>query len=275
MARAGRQLRMGLQTLLGLKRQGFFLPYRYADSVRRPGPYPAFEELFKAAEPAFAEVLGEIGARADALKAIDGPAPEPRWRQDWFPRADGAAAYAMIAARAPGKVVEVGSGHSTRFMARAVKDNGLATRISCIDPEPRAALIGLDIELDMSTLAERHMPLFEALGPGDVAFFDSSHLLMPGTDVDMIFNRIFPILAPGVVIHVHDILLPDPYPARWEWRGYAEQNGIGGWLLGGAMRPIFASHYAVTRMGAAEAPGLKDIPLPEGAIESSLWLERT
>ena len=37
MAKPWRRLRLGLQTVLGLKRQGFFIPYRYATSVAPPG----------------------------------------------------------------------------------------------------------------------------------------------------------------------------------------------------------------------------------------------
>ena len=50
----------------------------------------------------------------------------------------------------PARIVEVGSGHSTRFMARAVRDGGLATAITAIDPAPRA-----DIEGTGATLIRR------------------------------------------------------------------------------------------------------------------------
>ena len=107
-----------------------------------------------------------------------------------------------------------------------------------------------------------------------MAFFDSSHILWPGTDVDMMLNRILPVLAAGVLVHIHDILLPDPYPPEWDWRGYTEQNGLAGWILGGGYEAVFASHYALTRMGAAARPGLARLALPEGAFETSLWLRR-
>lgn len=266
--------KMAERTLAGEATEGFFIPYRYAEGVKAPGPYPAMETLFAAAEPAFREVLAEIEARAPALLALDGPAPRPRWGQSWFPRADGAAAFAITASRRPGRIVEVGSGHSTRFMAEAVKAEGLGTQITCIDPKPRAALEGLSVDWRGELLSDAHLPLFESLGEDDIAFFDSSHVLAPGTDVDMILNRVIPALKPGVLIHIHDILFPDPYPAEWEWRGYAEQNGLGPWLLSGGLRPLFSSHYAVTRMGAA-ATALKGLALVEGAVETSLWAVKT
>lgn len=261
---------MARRTLDGEAREGFFIPYRYAESVAPPGPYPAFERLFAAHEPAMRGVLAEIDAWTDALAAFAGPAPRPRWDQDWFPRADGAAAFALVAARAPRRIVEVGSGHSTRFMAAAA---GPGTAITCIDPAPRAAFHDLSVDWRAEVLGEAHLPLFEALTPGDVAFFDSSHILVPGCDVDMILNRILPSLRPGVLVHIHDILLPDPYPEDWAWRGYAEQNGLGGWLLAGGLRPVWSSRYAVTRMGVARAGALARLPLDPGAIETSLWTE--
>ncbi|MEM9146877.1 MAG: class I SAM-dependent methyltransferase, partial [Pseudomonadota bacterium] len=114
---------------------------------------------------------------------------------------------------------------------------------------------------------------FQALEPGDIAFFDGSHLLWEGTDCDLVLNRILPALAPGVLVHIHDVTLPDPYPQSWGWRGYTEQLGLAGWLMGGC-RLRFASWYAVSRMGAAARPGLAALALPEGALETSLWLER-
>ena len=148
---SARRLRFGLATVLGLAKRGFFIPYRYADTLPPPGarpPYRAIEALFDAHRAAFVTLIDGLGGYADAFAAIgpDDP-PAPRWNQDWFPRLDAAVAYALVRRGAPARIVEVGSGHSTRFMARAVADGGLATRITAIDPAPRAALDGLDVEI--------------------------------------------------------------------------------------------------------------------------------
>lgn len=270
---ARRRLAMGLATLTGRPR-GFFSPYRHAASVPRPEGYPEIERIFAAARPRIASVLDTIDNHADRLAAFDGPPAEPRWTQNWFPRMDGAAAYAMVRMHRPERIVEVGSGHSTRMLARAAADAGGAD-ITCIDPAPRADIDSLPVTLCRRVLSGADIPRFADLRAGDIAVFDSSHLLWPGSDVDMMVNRIFPLLAPGVLVHVHDVFLPDPYPVAWTWRGYTEQLGLGGWLAGGAMRIAFASRYAVTRMDAAARPGVAALPLPEGAPETSLWLERT
>ena len=92
-------------------------------------------------------VLGLIEEHGNALLAIGTePPPAPRWNQDWFPRLDAAAAYAIVRTLEPRRIVEVGSGHSTRFLARAVADGGLDTRITAIDPQPRATIEKLPVE---------------------------------------------------------------------------------------------------------------------------------
>jgi hypothetical protein len=267
-----RRLRMGLLTVTGLGRQGFFAPYRYAGQVEPPAGYPELEAVFAAAR--LGETLERIEAAIGPIAEVNGPPPAPRWGQSWFPRLDAAAAYALVLAARPARIVEVGSGHSTRFLARAVGDSGAGTRIVCIDPAPRADLRGLAIERRCEVLGPGHLPLFAGLGAGDMAFFDSSHLLWPGTDVDLMLNRILPALGPGVLVHIHDVFLPDPYPPGWAWRGYTEQLGLAGYLTSPGWEVVWASHYAVTRLRAAERASIGALPLARGARESSLWLRR-
>ncbi len=268
---------MGLATVLDLKAQGFFIPHRYADAVSPPATYSAAEALLNSARGNFAKVIGRIDAQAKALAAIqaDGQAPDPRWNQDWFPRLDAAAAYALVGQYRPKTIVEIGSGHSTRFMCRAAADAGLAARILCIDPEPRADLKGLKVEWRRETVQQTPPALFSGLGADDMLFVDSSHILMPGTDVDHVLNRILPALKAGVLVHLHDIFLPDRYPEEWDWRGFNEQLGVLALLQGGGWAPVFSSRYATTRMAREIAnSAIARLPLPEGAFESSLWLRK-
>ena len=274
---AARRLWLGLSTLFG-RRRGFFIPYRYAQHVPAPGgrsTYRAVEQLFAASAEKFAAELRAIDELADALLVIGGqPAPAPRWDQDWFPRLDAAMAYALVRRHRPARLVEVGSGHSTRFLARAVEDGGLATEILAIDPAPRAALRGLRVEWLAQTVPACGLEPFRRLAPGDVLFVDSSHILMPGTDVDFLLNDILPILPAGVLLHLHDIFLPDDYPASWGWRGYNEQSGVAA-LLDGRWELLFASRYAVTRMpDRLRDSVIAQLPLLPGALETSLWLRR-
>ncbi len=274
-----RRLWLGLLTLCGLSRRGFFIPNSSARSVTPAGaraPYPAAEARLAGRAAACRQVLAwadELGA--DLARIGTEPAPAPRWTQGWFPRLDGAVAYTLVRRLRPRRIVEVGAGHSTRFLAAAARDGGLEARLTAIDPAPRASLAGLPVELLRRPVQQVDPGVFAALGAGDVLAIDSSHVLMPGSDVDVLLNRVLPALPAGVLVHVHDIFLPDDYPAAWDWRGYNEQLGVLPLLLGAGWEVVFASHYAASRLAAAvEASVVGRLPRPDGALESSLWLER-
>jgi predicted O-methyltransferase YrrM len=224
-------------------------------------------------EPFFA-VLDCIESYAADLETMGADAPPaPRWDQDWFPRLDAAAAYALVRSEPPRRIIEVGSGHSTRFLARAVADGRLATRITAIDPEPRASIRGLQIEFLEKRVQEVPENVFRELQPRDILFIDSSHQSKPGSDVDLLFNRIIPLLPSGSRVHVHDIFLPDEYPEQWAWRRYNEQDFIKNLLPRYAVE--FSSHWVASRRPDLLQRGvLGRLPLVAGALESSLWLRK-
>ncbi len=280
-----RTLALGLPTLLGLAPRGFFIPHRYAAEAAQPaarGPYREIEHIFAARGAEFREVIAGLDKLAPAYQAIaaaetTGGGPRaPRFGQGWFPRLDAAVAYAMVRWLQPKRIVEVGAGHSTRFLARAAVDGQLDLRITTIDPEPRAALYELDFEFVRQPVQRANRALFAALAPGDMLFVDSSHVCMPGTDVDVILNRIWPALPKGAIVHFHDVFLPDDYPADWAWRGYNEQLAIAPLIASGAAELLFASHYTATRMADALAETIvARLPAFPGALDASLWVRKT
>ena len=208
----------------------------------RRAPIPRSRRISPRAWHGVRVVLAAIEGQRERLERLRGPAPAPRFDQDWFPTLDAAAAYAMVGRARPARIVEVGSGHSTRFLARAIADAGLAAELVSIDPAPRAPLRGLPVRW-IASVVQRRPRRFGGLQAGDVLFIDSSHILMPGTDVDWLLNRVLPGLAVGVLVHFHDIFLPDPYPAAWAWRGYNEQQALAPLLQG---RPTRACSPATT-----------------------------
>ncbi len=271
-----RRWMMGLSTILGLKTRGFFLPYRYADTVQ-PLPYPGLEGLFRDAEPVFEDALGEIRALAEDVRALPSGPCGTRFDQAWFPGLDALAAYMLVRHHRPRRIVEVGSGHSTRFMAAGIRDGKLEASLTCIDPAPRATLEHLlehhSVTWRSSVLQMAPTADIDALSAGDMLFIDSSHLLMPGTDVDYLIGHLLARLQPGVFLHIHDIFLPDPYPASWAWRGYNEQSAVAALLQGEGYELVFASHYIRTRL----APMLTGSPFDEARVkeadhQGSLWL---
>lgn len=269
MTRALRRFGLGLATLVGTPR-GWFIPHRYAGNAVPPPSYPALEPSFAAAD--MRALLHDADGYAADFARFGGTPPAPRFEQDWFPRLDAVIAYTLVRRLAPARIVEIGSGHSTRVLARAIADGGLSTQLTAIDPAPRADLAGLAIDIIRAPI---QLAPPTSLSAGDFLFIDSSHVLMPGSDVDLLFNQLMPRLPSGVRVHVHDVFLPDAYPESWRWRGYNEQNALIGMLAGGAWRILWASRYVATRKPEwVSGSFVAKLPLPAGAFETSLWLER-
>ena len=266
-----RRLGFGLATVSGIAPRGFFIPYRYAAACR-PAGYPALRPLFEAAEPRMRAVMDAVAALGDDLDRLAARGPA-RFDQDWFPRLDAAAAYAIVRNRRPRRIVEIGSGHSTRFLSLAARDGGLSTEIVCIDPAPRAGIAALGVRPIPKLLSDAPPDVFAALEAGDVLFVDSSHVAMPGTDVDRLVLDLLPRLPAGVLVHVHDVFLPEAYPPGWAWRGYNEQLLVGALIQGGAFDLVFASRYVATRRPEWLGPVVR-LPLRPEAYESSLWLAK-
>ena len=266
-----RRFALGLPTVLGLKPRGWFIPHRYAPLLPPPGaqpPYPAIERLFEEHADQFAAVLDAVDARAESLESC-----KAMFEQSWFPSLDAAVAYALVRERKPRHIIEVGSGHSTRLLSKAVGGVG---EILAIDPAPRADIAGLPgVRVKSSTLQAAPDGVFDSLVQGDVLFIDSSHILMPGSDVDILLNRVLPRLPSGTLIHIHDIFLPFDYPSIWGWRAYNEQQGVVPLLTSGAFRPLFSSVWAERRMADRLAASvISRLPRPPDALPASLWLEK-
>jgi len=264
-----KNLLYGVLTLTGMSKRGFFSPYKYAGSVdAQPPAYQAWEAFFERHAGPFGAILDAVRADAPRLAAEIEGALKPN-----FGPLDAAAAFTLVGQSRPGRIIEVGCGASTHVMAAAVRAFDLPTRIHCIDPMPRRDIGDVDVTWTKDVLRIDHAAQFAELAPGDIAFFDSSHLLFQGSDVDIIYNRILPVLRKGVLVHVHDIFYPDPYPASWAPRGYTEQLGLSGWLLGGAFEPVFPCAFMGTRRPEATASALAGLP-HRVAMGGSIWMRR-
>jgi hypothetical protein len=57
--------------------------------------------------------------------------------------------------------------------------------------------------------------LFQQLQCGDFLFIDSTHIVRTGSDVCFELFEILPRLAPGVIVHFHDIFWPFEYSRDW------------------------------------------------------------
>jgi hypothetical protein len=131
----------------------------------------------------------------------------------------------------PKLFLEVGSGNSTKFAFKAVKDNKLETKIVSIDPHPREEIDIICDSIIRSPLEEVDLKIFDQLGENDILFIDNSHRVFMNSDVTTVFLDIIPKLKKGVIIQIHDIFLPYDYPDSWIERYYSEQYMLASYLL--------------------------------------------
>ena len=140
-----------------------------------------------------------------------------------FMAIDAQAYYCFIRHFRPRRIVEIGAGRSTQVAAAACLRNaeeqgGQAPRLTAIEPFPppflREGLPGLS-ELIVDKVQNIDLGVFTSLGAGDILFIDSTHALREGGDVQFEYCEILPRLAPGVLVHIHDISLPKPYPRTY------------------------------------------------------------
>ena len=195
-----------------------------------------------------------------------------------FDGTDALVLYCMLRHFRPRRVIEIGSGYSTRLAAQAARVNG-STDLVSIDPYPgeviRAGFAGLG-SLIPSRVEDVSLDLFTELEASDVLFIDSSHVVRIGGDVTYLFLEVLPRLRPGVVVHVHDIFLPSEYPRDWvtgELRFWTEQYLLQAFLaFNSAFRVVFANNYANTRYGTELRETFPNAPWWGGG---SFWMQRT
>lgn len=181
----------------------------FLNEVRPFCYHPKFEEI-----PLIATVPGELHRE-----------------NGWFTRGDARSAYGIVAALRPKRIIEIGSGNSTMFMRRAINDFSLETKIISVDPAPREEVDAICDTVIRKSVLDVDLELFRQLEPGDILFHDGSHLTFNGTDTVRLFLEIWPIVAPGVLFHVHDICLPLEYTSSFDNRGYSEQYMLATALL--------------------------------------------
>jgi predicted O-methyltransferase YrrM len=158
-----------------------------------------------------------------------------------FGEVDAQILYCILRECSPNRVIEIGSGHSTRLIAQALLKNAAEgpplASLTTIDPHASTTL-PTQIEGVSRVVAKpvEDVPvsLFTGLDANDVLFIDSSHILKVGGDVQYEFLEVLPRLRPGVLVHFHDIFLPAPYPREWvlkEHRPYNEQYLLQAFLV--------------------------------------------
>lgn len=174
--------------------------------------------------------------------SMNEPFTGPRYNpvNNQYGPADGAVYRAMLNYLSPERLIEVGSGYSTAIALDEI-DRGLSNMsLTCIEPYPKR-LLGLLRGPDHKKIVLYRMPVqdvpldvWENLTSGDVLFIDSAHVVKAGSDVNWLFLHVLPRLAPGVIVHVHDIFWPFEYSKKWlaERRDWTESYLLHAFLIG-------------------------------------------
>ena len=123
--------------------------------------------------------------------------------------------YQFCRTTKPKRVIEIGSGHSTKVLAWALKFNKEKDNVDsehiCIEPYENPWLSDLPVKILREKVEDIDASFFSSLKSGDLLFIDSSHVIRPQGDVLYEYLQIIPILNSGVNVHVHDIFSPRDY----------------------------------------------------------------
>lgn len=160
----------------------------------------------------------------------------PSWNNGFLPGLDMVMLYTIIASESPETYIEIGSGNSTKIVAKAKSDHQLPTRIISMDPAPRAQIDRLSDLVIRKPFETADLALFASLKSGDVVFVDNSHRIFPNSDATVFFMDVLPILPKGVIVHVHDVFLPADYPQEFCDRYYSEQYMLAAFLMADPIR---------------------------------------
>jgi hypothetical protein len=187
-----------------------------------------------------------------------GDKPEVPWG-DMFPTLDSLVLYAMVRQFKPQNYIEVGCGYSSRVSSAAARKNhedGVNTLVKYIEPYPGERLEEANLcgDLVVKKIQEVPLEMFSALGPGDMLFIDTSHIMKCQSDVEWELLHILPSLKSGVIIHIHDVYTPYEQPPAWLDNNYApgfynEQYAFEALLSGGGrFQPLFPIHFVCREM---------------------------
>jgi hypothetical protein len=231
------------------------------DVFSKPSPLPGIEfdldAQLECMERELSAVIGEF-------RQPHGPTGDPTafyLDNGLFQAGDAELRYAMIRRHRPLAVLDLGAGFSTLVAAAAVRANradGAEGRLVSRDPHAsRQTAATVDGLAELRPIAAEQLDEseYEALGDGDVLFIDSSHTVRVGGDVVRLVCEVAPRLAPGVLVHVHDVYLPHEYPREWfeQLHSYwAEQYLLQALLVNNPkLRVLIAAHALLRDRRAA------------------------
>jgi hypothetical protein len=251
-----------------------------ADVWQKPNPMPGIELDLDAQVRLLETQLGEELRGFAPDEAIDAQFQYDPANPS-YPPPDARLLFALIRHHRPHTIVELGSGQSSRVIAQACRANdgsGQRSSYRVFDPFADDTVSELPGVSDLLRIDARAVPgdVFEDLRAGDMLIVDTTHTVKLAGEVNRLILQVLPSLAPGVLVHFHDIHLPYEYP-RYLARDYGlywtEQYLLQAFL---SMNCGYGVLYAVNalcrdRPDAAAATGLA---MP-GEVGGAFWIQRS
>jgi hypothetical protein len=128
--------------------------------------------------------------------------------------------YNIIRLKKPKRIIEIGSGNSTKMARLAIQanqklDSAYRCKHICIEPYEMPWLEKIGVEVMREKVENVGINFFKQLEANDILFIDSSHMIRPQGDVLYEYLELIPTLNKGVIVHIHDIFSPRDYPQSW------------------------------------------------------------
>jgi predicted O-methyltransferase YrrM len=240
------------------------------DDYERVSPLPGIDLRLDAATRLLTAELAPFIAEAPICAAGEFVSP------------DAEVLHAIVRWAKPRRIVEIGSGGSTEILDAACALNaadGRPVDYAVFDPYASDRVRSDELaHARVTPLAAQDVPqdAFTALRSGDLLFIDSTHTVKLGGDVNRLFLEILPLLAPGVLVHVHDVFLPREYPRSWieqDGKFWAEQYLLQAFLCLNAEFEVVLPLNALLHDGAREAGEILRRQGPD-AYPGSFWFRR-
>jgi hypothetical protein len=232
--------------------------------------------------------LGEkFGGECDWPSAPTGRPLEFYTENNSFSFGCAASLHSMVRRFKPARIFEIGSGNSSLIISSALIRNqaeGIPGEYIIIDPYP-APSMGKRLPGLTRVIKERveltESSHFQKLAENDILFIDSGHTVRTGGDVNFLFLEVLPRLAPGVIVHIHDIGLPYEYPKVYFTNPSFRMFWTEAYLLqaflsfNSQFEILLAMAYLMTDKKDEFSKAFKHYdPSQQKAISGSFWLRR-
>ena len=134
-----------------------------------------------------------------------------------YPPPDARMLFAMVRHFRPRSVLELGSGQTSRVIADACRrtlPKAIMPASARSIPHQPSSTRSDRPHRELVRVPAQEVPeeVFASLRSGDLLVVDTTHTVKLGSEVNRIVLQLLPLLAPGVVVHFHDIYLPYEYP---------------------------------------------------------------